>query len=316
MKVGSKSNFGWGKDPKFAARCALRSYYGGNDSTVGTHITRFKDFIKFSKSQGLGRDISKYPADHLKSYAADVARRYHNGDENVKTASYAHNLISTANRVYEAFTGKNPGLSPRDEIGVSRSGVRATLPSGLDSSKVKEVADQLAHDHPHTAATINLERNLGLRAKETALMDCKSALREAEKTGRVNITEGTKGGRGQHVDRYVPITKPEQLAALKQAAAVQGNGKNLVPAGKTWVSYYNQNRYVLGRYQTEISKQHDLRAAYACERYQDLTGCKAPICREADDQKPDQETDRGARLTISKELGHGRIDVTNSYLGK
>lgn len=315
MKVGSKANFGWGKDPKFAARCALQNYYGGNDSTIGTHITRFKDFIKFSKSQGLGRDISKYPADHLKNYAADVARRFHNGDSSIKEASYAHNLISTVNRVYESITGKNPELSPKDETGVSRSGIRATVPTGLDANQVKSVSDQLAADHPRTAATINLERNLGLRAKEAALMDCKVALKEAEKTGYVNVTEGTKGGRGNYVDRFVPVTKPEQIQALREAAAAQGNGKNLIPGNKSWVQHYNHNRYVLGRYQNLIDKQHDLRAGYACQRYKELTGHEAPVCRSAGDSGPDKQADKDAREIISKELGHNRIDVTNSYIG-
>jgi hypothetical protein len=294
----------------------MRNYYGGNDSTIGTHIKRFNDFIKFSKAQGLGRDISKYPATHLQEYAADVARRLHNGDSNVKKASYAHNFISTVNKVMEAFTGKNPGISPSKELGVSKSGIRETIPSGLDSDRIKAVVDRLTEKYPRTAATIRLERALGLRAKEAALMNCKVALKQAEKHGHVNVTEGTKGGRGNYVDRLVPITNPEQWQALRQAVAVQGNARNLIKPGKTWIAHYDHNRYVLNRYQNEIDKQHDLRAAYACERYQELTGCKAPVCRETGDPKPDRDNDRNARMTISQELGHGRLDVTNSYLGR
>lgn len=319
-KVESKHNYGWGRSPKFAVKQAFQDYYRGSKETIDTRVTKFNDFLKFSRAQGLGKDISKYPANHLKDYAADVARRFHNGDMTGKThvekASYAHNLISNVNMAYKAMTGKNPGLSPKDELGISRSNIRETVPTGLDANQVKSVSDQLATDYPRTAATIAIERNLGLRAREAALMNCKVALREAEKHGYVNVTEGTKGGRGNHIDRHVPVTKPEQLEALRQAAAVQGNARNLIEPGKTWISHYEHNRYVLNQYQGEIDKQHDLRAAYACQRYEELTGCKAPVCREAEDPKPGREADRNARMTISKELGHNRIDVTNSYLGR
>lgn len=293
----------------------MRQHYGAQEGTIKTHCSRLPDFIKFTKSQGLSaRDAAKFPADHLSNYAADVARRYHHGE--IKKISTAHSYITAINKTFESLTGKNPGLSPTKEIGVNRSEIRETVPTGLDSKEAESVADQLAQDYPRTAATINLERSLGLRAKEAALMNCKVALKEAEKKGRVNVTEGTKGGRGQNVDRYVPITKPEQLRALREAAAVQGNGKNLIPGNKTWVQHYNHNRYVLGRHQSLIDNQHDLRAGYACQRYKELTGHDAPVCRLAGESGPDKQVDKNAREILSKELGHNRVDVTNSYLGK
>lgn len=315
QKYGSRNNYGFGKSFKCAARQAMKAHYGGQEGTVRTHCSRLPDFIRFTKSQGLSaRDAAKLPTDHLKNYAADVARRYHNGE--INKTSTAHSYITAINKVFESLTGQNPGLSPTKETGVNRSEVRETVPTGLDSKQVQSVADQIATEHPRTAATIQLERTLGLRAREAALIDSRAALKEAAKTGKVNITEGTKGGRGNNVDRYVPITKPEQWRALKDAAAVQGKSKNLIPAGKTWVQHYNHNRYVLGRHQSLIDKQHDLRAAYACQRYKELTGYEAPVCRSAGESGPDKQADKNAREIISKELGHNRIDVTNSYLGR
>lgn len=58
---------------------------------------------------------------------------------------------------------------------------------------------------------------------------------------------------------------------------------------------------------------HELRAAYACERYEQITPHLAPIyggrCRRLDPR-----LDREARLQISYELGHGRIDVVSAYI--
>ncbi|KAA3626967.1 MAG: integrase [Proteobacteria bacterium] len=64
---------------------------------------------------------------------------------------------------------------------------------------------------------------------------------------------------------------------------------------------------------------HGLRHACAQDRYEELTGWKAPAAggSTSKDLTQDQrETDRQARLTISRELGHDREAVTTAYLGR
>jgi hypothetical protein len=56
-----------------------------------------------------------------------------------------------------------------------------------------------------------------------------------------------------------------------------------------------------------------MRAAYACERYQQLTGVAAPII--AGERMVDKEDDKSARQVLAHELGHGRVDVISSYIG-
>ena len=57
---------------------------------------------------------------------------------------------------------------------------------------------------------------------------------------------------------------------------------------------------------------HDLRAAYACERYQQLTGQPAPV---NGGRCADRTLDRKRAQQISHELGHNRIDVVAAYIG-
>lgn len=57
---------------------------------------------------------------------------------------------------------------------------------------------------------------------------------------------------------------------------------------------------------------HDLRAAYACERYQQLTGSAAPV---NGGRCADRALDREARQQLSQELGHNRVDVVTAYIG-
>jgi len=54
------------------------------------------------------------------------------------------------------------------------------------------------------------------------------------------------------------------------------------------------------------------------DRYEKLTGWKAPAAGgpKAKTLTPEQrETDRQARLTISRELGHEREQITAAYCG-
>ena len=59
---------------------------------------------------------------------------------------------------------------------------------------------------------------------------------------------------------------------------------------------------------------HELRAAYACERYEQLTGFPAPV-NGGHGHREDRELDQRAREQISHELGHNRIDVVSAYIG-
>lgn len=59
---------------------------------------------------------------------------------------------------------------------------------------------------------------------------------------------------------------------------------------------------------------HELRAAYACERYEQVTQHRAPISGGLCCQH-NRSLDREARRQISYELGHGRTDVVAAYVG-
>ena len=59
---------------------------------------------------------------------------------------------------------------------------------------------------------------------------------------------------------------------------------------------------------------HELRAAYACERYEQLTGLAAPV-NGGLGHREDRALDQRARQQISHELGHNRVDVVSAYIG-
>ena len=121
----------------------------------------------------------------------------------------------------------------------------------------------------------------------------------------------TKGGR----ERTVPITTTEQRDALHAAHRLAGTG-SLIPANKTYI----QQRHVYdGQCKAAgLSHMHGLRHQYAQSRYETLTGRPPPAAGGplATGLSPTQRIeDRHARQTISRELGHERVQITAIYLG-
>ena len=146
------------------------------------------------------------------------------------------------------------------------------------------------------------------------MLDARLALHQARTLGAVNITAGTKGARGRHVDRWVPASETA-VACLVRAAALQGDGRNLIPPEMSWQQWnWRVHRvWSLARDSYGLEKIHDLRAAYACERYEQLTGSQAPVI--AGVRRASRDEDHKARDIIARELGHSRRGVVAAYVG-
>ncbi len=161
---------------------------------------------------------------------------------------------------------------------------------------------------------MEIARALGLRLKEASLLNARIALGQVKKHGAVNITAGTKGGRGHRVDRWVPVSGAA-IGCLVRAAEAQGQSRNLIPTDLSWRQWNSRVHHVWAAVRNDfgLKKIHDLRAAYACERYRQLTGSVAPVV--ANRLCVARSVDRAARQTIARELGHRRIDVVAAYIG-
>jgi hypothetical protein len=122
----------------------------------------------------------------------------------------------------------------------------------------------------------------------------------------------TKGGKA----RTVPIRTEEKWQLLDRAHRLAGRG-SLIPGSR---NYLQQLRIYEGQtLRAGLSQLHGLRHAYAQQRYEELTGWKAPaaggpLSKSLTHEQRDQ--DREARLIISKELGHEREQIATVYLGR
>ena len=303
-------NYGWGKQLHYAGHNALNSACnGGRFATVAAHSARWKHFCRWARKQNVN-DMRDVTVEVLRRYADYLLVQHYK-------PSYAQNLISSCNTVLEAARGDSSvWVSPLEALGddMKRFRVRETAPE-IRFSVVQKVINRLrCQGHPVEGAVVELCRTVGLRSREAVLIDSKNALKEHSKTGRINVFAGTKGGRGRSVDRWIPVSE-RALEALEYAAALQAKNRNLIPENRSCHEFLARTRELV----TPVLKTHDikslheLRAAYACERYEQMTGCLAPCVLGG--VTAEREVDLRAREVISQELGHGRIDIVAAYVG-
>ena len=230
------------------------------------------------------------------------------------TPAYAQNLVSAVNTVMTSLHfGAWDSVSATRECGIPhRDNVRVVPPGGMDEQEFRQAMIALdSNGLARGRVVAEAARYFGLRAKETSVMNYQEALDSALSKHQITVISGTKGGR----PRDLPITNAkEQLRVLKMGSAVQGSHFSIIPEDITWKTFrigeIERTRATLKPY--EILTIRDLRAVYACLRYQSLTGLPAPVFGGT----LKGELDRHARKIIAEELGHSRLDVTNSYLGK
>lgn len=304
-------NYGLGsRDMASAARIALDRAADRGElsfSSSNTIADRFSHFASFAKSEGVGR-MERITPQLVQEYGRGLADQVTAGK---MSPAYAQNMVSAVNTVmHQVREWKSVSPTKNCQI-ATRSHVRDTPPHGIEREQLGRALDALREaGQERGAAAADLARELGLRSKEASLLDTVKALQQAQNRAAVTISEGTKGGRV----REVPITRPEQLTALSRAASIQGNDRALIPPSQNWHQWrqgeLRNTRQTLQEHTG--GGLHDLRAAYACERYEQLTGHAAPV---QGGQIQDRDADRHAREVISKELGHHRIEVVASYVG-
>lgn len=306
-------NYGLGsRDMISAGRIALSNAASRGElsfASADTIADRWSHLSRFAKNEGIGR-MERIDASLVRRFGQHLAVKVKDGQ---LSAAYTQNLISAVNTVMSLATrGTWESISPTRDCGIpQRSSVRQVAPAGYDRQQFVTAIQALREQGLDRQASVaEFARELGLRSKEGSLLDTVKALKEAQIKGQVTITEGTKGGRS----RVVTISSDRQQQALLRAAAAQGDGRNIIPTDNTWKTW-REGGLRNGREALQmngISRYHELRASYACERYRALTGHNAPVLGG---QIVSRAIDLAAREQIAAELGHGRIDVVAAYVG-
>lgn len=309
-------NFGLGS--RDMGRALLTAYRENGNSFASNQLAKnnLKNFADFVKTEFEIKDLRKLERSHVEAYAAHLNARFETGEV---AGDRIRNQLSHLNQALEnARRDQTLRLSAKDAGFPSKSGISThdkSVPQYVHEAAKSTISERLS-------VQLDLQRAIGLRFKESCLIDAKNVLAEAQATGVIAISSGTKGGR----DREIPVTSEQQLQALQRAAEIQGSWRSLVPENQSW-SEYQAEAYREIRSTNVLF--HGERHAYANSRYETLVGLPTPV--QAGIPHRERHTfiakelgisieeakavDHAARMQVSRELGHSRIAITNSYLG-
>jgi len=307
-------NFGLGsRDMKYAAALLLSKLDISFSSRQGI-ADRWNGFVDWAKPQGVNK-MEKIDRALVVRYGQHLQALVAAGDLKPATAQV---YVSAVNTVMAHATGQHwQAVSPTKDCGIDRRrfipAVSKAMPDGKHGAVKSQVDARLG-------AMLDLQRTFGLRFKESALLDAKRALKEARAFGKITVKAGTKGGRA----RVVPV--PPSALPVLVAAAREQDGRSMVPKAMTYVQFRRDC------YRESLAHGfgfHQERHHYAQRRYTELTGVPSPVlagwtggqrvlrmaAHLGVSRKAAAALDRTARLTLSRELGHNRIEVTRVYTG-
>ena len=162
---------------------------------------------------------------------------------------------------------------------------------------------------PYVRVSLELEEKFGLRREEATKMRPQAAHQGGWLVLQASWCKGRRG-------RRIPVRTGEQRELLERAKALAETTPehSLIPE-KTYRKHIKA--YERQTYEAGIRGPHGLRHAYAQARYEELTGRACPAAGgppSTDLNGEEKELDRRARETISEEMGHGRGQITRTYL--
>jgi integrase len=203
-----------------------------------------------------------------------------------------------------------------------------SLASGRDQSwrahgvDVEQVIGAVAEHDVHVAASLKLMQAFRLRLKESVMLRPHEDVLTAAQAGQADAAvafyldthRGTKGGR----ERMIPMDTPQRWAAIDYARRVAvGVHESVSDTRLTLQQAMRHLRYVMechGITRAGLGvTPHGLRHQGAADDYEALTGQCPPVAGGA---PVERQPDRQARLQIAQHLGHGRVQITNAYLGQ
>ena len=172
----------------------------------------------------------------------------------------------------------------------------------LDQNKMQNIADR------HVRYSLKLQEAFGLRREESI----KFIADYADRGSTILLkSTWTKGGK----EREIPVRNEAQRALLDDIRCF-ANRSSLIPSNKNYIQQlrtWERNVSDAG-----FDRLHGLRHAYAQTRYAELTAWPCPIKggpSRRDMTLEQQEEDREARQTISREMGHERLEIVSVYIG-
>jgi len=311
---------------------AYKVVQSGNASSQQNFANSIRQFAEFMKNELGICNIAKAEQENMQAYIDHLKERVDDCEIKHSTAA---NHISNVNTMYKFFDRHDLTIKA-SEHDLSRGARYNNIDKSISEKTHEKFKEYLKNRYEETGddrlraleRQVELQRFGGLRMKEASLHDGKGLRHNNDST----ISKGTKGGL-ERTFQSSPEFKEAVKAAREFIRETATHSKSLIPDDHTFKEWRNF-AYKEAQYFKDLTGErynyHGNRHNYANNRYEQITGVKSPIrsgihgndhIRHIADEKgvsyrEAQQINKMARLEVSRELGHGRAEVTNSYLGR
>lgn len=303
------------RDMFTAGKMLLKDRSPNGFKTKSDYSDRWRLFCMYAEEQGV-KKMENVTPELVIGYGRHLQAQLEAGV--YSSASAPKNYLSTVNCVMRLATGGQwKTVRPSKDCGIDRRRYIPKESKALPEAKHQDVR-QAVDDR--LSRIMDLQRVLGLRFKESCLFDAKAALKQLDKLGFITIQAGTKGGRPRRLSCDAEMRK-----AIESAAEIQ-HGKSMIPKEMTYIKF-RQECY--GQANSNEISFHPERHAFAQRRYRELVNAPCPLEAGWEHKGRAEKLaeylsisvteairiDEEARLIISMELGHSRVEISNAYLG-
>ena len=237
--------------------------------------------------------------------------------EDGQSASQIQNVLSTL-RVFSLWIGKPNMIKDTEEYA---PGVKRSYAAEHDKSwsgnnvDVDAIINMVSAKDVYVGMQLRAAKVFGLRRREAIML---KPIKDARDEG-LYVVSGTKGGRA----RMVPVETDEQKSMLQelQVFAAGNQGKLIGPGLRVdqAIERYNYMLKCFGLTKAFLGVTgHGLRHQYAIDSLA-RKGFVAPVRKSVENTPGDGDDETGlerARLQVSEELGHSRLNITSAYYGK
>jgi hypothetical protein len=199
---------------------------------------------------------------------------------------------------------RKASVLPRDNASMGiplRQGFNGSKAHTTMGEKMSALSDRMQY-------ALRLQMAFGLRLEESL----KFRVGQADLGDSIALQSSwCKGGRA----RVIKLTHPRQRALLDEVRKTCGNGA-IIPQDKSYIEFRKEVEHATWR--AGIRNMHGHRHWYAQWRYKTLTGRPSPAAGGDTYERlnrAERAKDYRARMQISGELGHNRLQITDTYLG-
>ena len=303
----------------------------GNQESIKKMAMAVRNLANFANEKYDLKNLVKLDAENMIDFAEHLSERVDSGEI---SKGHATNIISSLNRIFQYYYRDDLTISAKD-FGINRGERFNNIDKSISNDVHDKFSDFLTEKYIEKGdiryealrLQIELQKKAGLRFKESALFNG----RELHRDGSLDIEKGTKGGQLRTL--HATDSVKELVKYVKDFRKEYGLSKSLVPDQydfKQWRDFAYNTVKTFNNENNSSYNFHANRHNYSQLRYQNLTNTLPPV--KSGHTKEEQlnyiadknnitveqakELDYNARMQISEELGHHRIDISNYYLGK